>query len=84
MHIKSIRAGYEKAPSFANKQIFIRPAANNPLLTISTRSNSSEKLTFIEHLGYLLNLTGIKNLGQEIRQKQNQTLTEQFPESIRS
>ena len=35
MHIKSIWAGYEKAPTFANKQILIRPAANNRTLTIS-------------------------------------------------
>ena len=64
MHIKSIQAGYEKAPTFANKQILIRPAANNRLLTISTRSNSSEKWTFIEHLNHPLNPTEIQNLGQ--------------------
>ena len=65
MHIKSIRAGYEKAHTFANKQILICPAANNWLLIISTRSNSSEKWTFIEHLSYPLNPTDIQNLGQK-------------------
>ena len=64
MHIKSIRAGYKKASTFANKQILIRPAANNRSLTISTRSNSNEKWTFIEHLSYPLNTTDLKNLGQ--------------------
>ena len=29
MHIKSIRTGYEKTPTFANKQILICPSANN-------------------------------------------------------
>ena len=65
MHIKSIRAGYEKAHTFANKQILICPAANNRSLIISTRSNSSEKWTFIEHLSYPLNPTDIQNLGQK-------------------
>ena len=48
MHIKSIHAGYEKFPSFANKQILIQPAANNRLLTLLTRTNSIEKWTFVE------------------------------------
>ena len=61
MDIKSIRAGYEKAPTFSNKQILIRPAANNRSLSISTRSNSSKKWTFIEHLSYPLNPTDIQN-----------------------
>ena len=65
MHIKSIRAGYEKAPTFANKQILIRPAANNRTLTISTRNNSDKKWTFIEHLNYPLNPADIQNLGQK-------------------
>ena len=65
MHIKSIRVGYEKAPTFANKQILIRPAANNRTLTISTRNNSNEKWTFIEHLNYPLNPADIQNLGQK-------------------
>ena len=65
MHIKSIRAGYEKAPTIANKQILICPAANNRTLTISTRNNSSEKWTFIEHQNYPLIPTDIQNLGQK-------------------
>ena len=65
MHIKSIRTGYEKLPTFANKQILIRPAANNRSLTILTRSNSTEKCTFVEHLSYPLNPTDITNLGQK-------------------
>ena len=65
MHIKSIRVGYEKAPTFANKQILIRPAANNRTLTISTRNNSNDKWTFIEHLNYPLNPADIQNLGQK-------------------
>ena len=67
MHIKSICAGYEKAPTFAKKQILIRPVAKKRLLTISTRSNSGEKWTFIEHLSYPLNPTDIQNLGQKIQ-----------------
>ena len=65
MHIKLIRTGYEKLPTFANKQILIRPAANNRSLTILTRSNSTEKCTFVEHLSYPLNPTDITNLGQK-------------------
>ena len=65
MHIKSISAGYEKSTTFANKQILIRPAANNQSLVISTRSNSSEKWTFVKHLSYPLNPTNIQNLGQK-------------------
>ena len=65
MHIKSIRAGYENAHTFAYKKILICPAANNRSLIISTRSNSSEKWTFIEHLSYPLNPTDIQNLGQK-------------------
>ena len=65
MHIKSIRTGYEKSTKFANKQILIRPAANNRTLTISTRNNSNEKWTFIEHLNYPLNPADIQNLGQK-------------------
>ena len=63
MHIKLIRAGYKKSPTFANKQILIRPATNNLLLTISPRTNSSEKWTFVEHLSHPLNPTDINNLG---------------------
>ena len=65
MHIKLIRSGHKRTPTFANKQILIRPAANNRLLTISTRSNSIEKWTFVEHLSYPLNPTDIQNLGQK-------------------
>ena len=65
MHIKSIRTCYKKAPTFTNKQILIRPAANNRSLTISTKSNSCEKWTFIEHLSYPLNPNDLKNLGQK-------------------
>ena len=65
MHIKLIRAGYEKSPTFANKQILIRPAANNRSLTTSTKNNSIEKWTFVEHLSYHFNPTDIQNLGQK-------------------
>ena len=65
MHIKSIGTGYEKSPTFANKQILICPAANNRSLTISTRSNSTEKWTFVKHLSYPMNPTDITNLGQK-------------------
>ena len=34
-HIKSIRLGYEQSPNFANKEILIRPAANNKSLKVS-------------------------------------------------
>ena len=65
MHIKSISPGYEKSPAFANKQILVRLAGNNRSLTISTRTNSNEKWTFVEHLSYPLNPTDINNLGQK-------------------
>ena len=65
MHIRTIRTGYEKSTKFTNKQILIRPAANNRTLTVSTRSNSNEKWTFIEHLNFPLNPADIQNLGQK-------------------
>ena len=64
-HIKSIRLGYEQSPNFANKQILIRPAANNRSLTVSTCTNSSEKWTFTEHLNFPTNPTNLHKLGQK-------------------
>ena len=64
-HIKSIRLGYEQSPNFTNKQILIRPAANNRSLTVSTRTNSSEKWTFTEHLNFPINPTDLHKLGQK-------------------
>ena len=64
-HIKEIRSGYTSSDSFKNKQILIRPSANNNKLVISSRTSSNERWNYIETLNFPLNPSDMTKFGQK-------------------
>ena len=64
-HIKEIRSGYTSSDSFKNKQILIRPSANNNKLVISSRTSSNERWNYIETLNFPLNPSDMSKFGQK-------------------